>query len=340
MFELAYPWVLLLWLLLPGLWYFDRHFRKVPVIRVSGVRPFRIVGRRKFDWVRTFYFLGLVLLIAALARSRFGDEKVVIRAKGIDIILALDLSGSMAAIDVPRNIRDAGTLTKKLASGEIGDRLTVAKKELIKFVQGRPNDRIGLIGFGPMACSFVPPTLDHGWLIAQLDRLKPGIIGDMTGIAAPIASGIRRLKDSPAPRRVMVLFTDGKNNVDNAVTPQQAAELGKTANVAIHTVGIGSGNAYAEVQAFGQHSFQPISGSFDEAMLKEIAAKSGGQYFHAADAEGMKRVMDEINTLETTNFEQPKYVEYRENGPALAVAALCFLMLAFLLEHTWKLRIP
>ena len=339
MFEFAYPWVLLLLLLLPALWICDRR-KPRPVLRVASVRPFAQAARRGFDWVRLSYLVGLALLIVALARPRFGDEKVVIRSKGIDIILALDLSGSMAAIDVPRDVTSADALARKLRSGELCNRLKVAKRELKKFVKGRPNDRIGLIGFGPMAYSFVPPTLDHGWLIAQLDRLKPGIIGDMTGIAAPIASGIYRLKDSPAPRRVMVLFTDGRNNVDNTVTPQQAAELGKAENVTIHTVGIGSGNAYVPVEQFGRTAFHPVADGFDEEMLKTIAANSGGQYFHAADAKGLRRVMDEINQLETTSFEQPKYVEYRENGPVIALFALLFLLLGCLLENTWKLRVP
>ena len=339
MFEFAYPWALLLFLLIPLWYWYDRH-KKNPVITVASIRPFRAAGRRRFNWVRLFYGLGLCLLILALARPRFGDEKVVIRARGIDIILALDLSGSMAAIDVPKDITEARKLMDKINSGELNNRLKVACIELEKFVKGRPNDRIGLIGFGPMAYSFVPPTLDHGWLTGQLDRLKPGIIGDMTGIAAPLASGIHRLKNSEAPRRVIVLFTDGQNNVDNTITPQATAELGKAENVIIHTVGIGSNNAYVPVTQFGRTAFHPVADGFDEAMLKAIAANSGGQYFHAANAEGMHRVMEDINRLETTSFEQPKYVEYRENAPVIALAALALLFLGFFLEHTWKLRVP
>ena len=339
MFEFAYPWALLLLLLLPAWWFFDRR-KPRPVLTVASVLPFKAAVRRKFDWVRLLYGIGLALLVVALARPRFGDEKVVIRSKGIDIILAIDLSGSMAAIDVPRDITSADTLARKLRSGELAPRIDVAKREIEKFVKERPNDRIGLIGFGPMAYSFVPPTLDHGWLIARLEQLKPGMIGDMTGIAAPLASGIYRLKDSPAPRRVMVLFTDGRNNVDNTVTPQQAAELGKAEKVTVHTVGIGSGNAYVPVEQFGRRVYHPVADGFDEEMLKSIAASSGGQYFHAADARGMRRVMDEINKLETTSFEQPKFVEYRENGPKIALFALVFLLLGWILENTWKIRVP
>ncbi len=340
MFELAYPWALALFaMLLPLIWYYAR-FRKYPSITVPSATPFATVGRRRISLPNWCYFAAAAVLVVALARPRFGDEKVVIRSQGIDMILALDLSGSMATIDVPPDVRDTRTLQEGLTNGRIKNRLEVAKEELRKFVQGRPNDRIGLIGFAPMAYSIVPPTLDHGWLIGQLDRLQPGLIGDQTGLAAPLASGIHRLKNSAAPRRVLVLFTDGRNNVDNRLTPQQAAELGKESGVTIHTVGIGSDNAYIPVDTFVGRRFQPVADEFDEEMLRTIAGNSGGQYFHANDADGMKRVMDEINQLETTSFEQPKFIEYREIAPDLALLAVALLACGFLAESTWKLQLP
>ncbi len=340
MFEFAYPWAwALLLVLLPLFWWVETR-RKRPTLVVASAQPFRSGARRQIPLAAWLYFLGALLIVGALARPRFGDEKVLIRSQGVDIVLALDLSGSMAAIDVPRSITDSAALNRAIEEGKIKNRLDVAKEELAKFVAGRPNDRIGLIGFAPLAYNLAPPTLDHGWITGQLGRLQPGIIGDQTGIAAPLASGIHRLKDSPAPRRVIVLFTDGANNIDNRITPEQAAELGKESNVTIHTVGIGSDNAYVPVDTFAGKRFQPMGANFDEASLKAIAAASGGRYFHAADAEGMKEVMKEINALETTTFEHPKYVEYRELGPKLAVFALLALVAAFLLENTVKLRLP
>lgn len=340
MFEFAYPWVLTLLAAIPVLAWYMAVIRPRPTLRVPSAAPFRAARRGKHrlpSWTEWCFLAALALLVVALARPRFGDERVVIRSQGIDMILALDLSGSMSAIDLPNNIRDRKQLQEALESGKLGNRLEVAKKELTRFVERRPNDRIGLIGFAPMAYNIAPPTLDHGWLTGHLQRLKPGIIGDATGIAAPLASGVHRLRESKAPRRVMVLFTDGRNNVDNRITPQQAAELAKESDVTIHTVGIGSDNAIVPVPGYG---YQPVRHEFDEPMLREIAAKSGGQYFHAEDAAGMQRVLDEINQMETTNFEQPKYVEYRETAPRLALAALVLLVIGFAAEQTWKLRLP
>lgn len=340
MFELHHPLLLaLLPLLLILLWHYARH-RKYPSVLLPSAVPFAALKRRRISPSNWFYFAAASLLIVAMARPRFGDEKVLLRSQGIDIVLALDLSGSMAAIDVPQNVRDAQALTLWMRSGHTRNRLDVAKEELKKFVRSRPNDRIGLIGFAPLAYNIVPPTLDHGWLLGHLDRLQPGIIGDQTGLAAPLASGIYRLKNSTARRRVMVLFTDGRNNVENRMTPQQTARLGKESGVIIHTVGIGSDNAYVQVDTVAGRRFQPVGDEFDERMLRDIAENSGGKYFHAEDAQGMKQVMHEINQLETTSFEQPKLVEYREIAPDLALLAVALIVLGFLAESTFSLQLP
>ncbi len=340
MFEFAYP-VMLALLAVPPLiiWYY-RSFRREPAIKVPSVKPFSAGVRRKriLPWTFWCYIAASVILIIALARPRVGSENVVIRSQGIDMILALDLSGSMKSIDIPKEITTSTQQQKALGDGKLLPRIDVAKKELEKFVKGRPNDRIGLIGFAPLAYNISPPTLDHGWLTAHLRRLKPGMIGEQTGLAAPLASGIHRLKDSPVPRRVLVLFTDGRNNVNSRITPQQTAELAKESGVTIHTVGIGSGNSIYPDESSGRYF--PVNDDFDEPMLKEIAEKSGGKYFHAEDAEGMKKVMEEINQLETTSFEQPKYIEYNELAPKLATAVLLLLIIGFTADHTWKLRLP
>ena len=140
---------------------------------------------------------------------------------------------------------------------------------------------------------------------------------------------------------MLVLFTDGSNNVENRLTPEQAAELAKAKDVVIYTVGIGSPNAVIfQDSMFGGRQLVPYSGNFDEELLRNIAKTAGGRYFHAADAEGPKTVMNEINQLEKTSFEQPKYIEYREFAPTLALVAIGLLLLAFALECTTELRIP
>ena len=338
MIEFAYPWLLLLLLLVPLIGYYCTYRQKQPSVTVSSVEPFmevRTVVRRP-GFPLSCMLLALVVLIVALARPRAGSEKFVIRSKGIDIVLAIDLSGSMGSYDVPRNITSGDALVQAIRSGALKTRLEIAKEEIAKFISGRPNDRIGLVGFAEKAYNLAPPTLDHAWLLAHLARLRPGMLGDMTGIASPLGTGVSRLKDSKAPRRVLVLFTDGSNNVRNSLTPEQAAELAKKFNVVIHTVGIGSSNAFAVENG---RLFQ-VEDQFDEKLLHHLSKITGGRYFAAADAEGMKQVMDDINHLEKTSVEQPKYMEYREYAPYLALVSLALALLAFLARCTWRLRLP
>ena len=342
MFEFAYPSILFLLVLIPLLWLYLAGFKKSPSITVSSVKVFGSVRRRRFRKLPiTDYLLLLAgtLLIIALARPRKGDERVIVRANGIDIIIAIDMSGSMQAMDVPRNITTSTALFDAVKKGEVTHRLDVAKREITRFIESRPNDRIGLLGFADLAYSFSAPTLDHKWLIGRLDQLEPGMIGDATGIASPIASAVSRLKESNAPRRVLVLFTDGANTAENRVTPEQAAMLAKDFNVIIHTVGIGSTNAYVLDETFGSR-FVPVGDSFDEKLLRSLAEKTGGSYFHAADAKGMKKVMDEINKLEKTTVEQPRYVEYKEYAPALCAVVLAIFALVLTVTSTVRLRIP
>ena len=341
MFEFAYPWVLFALLLLPLLYMLERFWRKRPSVVVSQTLPFKAASRKR--WNPTFpeycRLLAAALLIIALARPRTGDEKVVVRAQGIDIVLALDMSGSMRAYDVPKSFTDPRKLLEAISKKEVNNRLEVAKTEIRRFIEKRPNDRIGLLGFADLAYSFAPPTLDHAWLLARLDSLKPGMIGDATGIASPIGSAVSRLKNAASPRRVLVLFTDGTNTAANRLTPEQAAKLAKEFNIVIHTVGIGSDNAYILDNSFGSR-FIPAGDNFDEKLLRTIADTTGGSYFQADDAKALRQVMTEIDKMEKTTVEQPRYIEYREFAPRLAVAVAAFLLLAFVADHTWKMRLP
>ena len=337
MIEFAYPWLLLLLLLLPLIGVYCVYRQKQPSITVSTVAPFESVrAARRPGIPLTCMLLALGVTIVALARPRIGNEKFLIRSQGIDIVLAIDLSGSMAAYDVPPEIRSGRQLVNAIKDGSLKNRLDVAKDEIRKFIEARPNDRIGLVGFAEAAYNLAPPTLDHAWLFSHLKSLEPGVLGDLTGIASALGTGVSRLKDSDAPRRVLVLFTDGTNTARNRLTPEQAAELAKKFNVVIHTVGIGSDNA---VGVFGG-MIQRQEGSFDEKLLQELANITGGRYFRAADAEGMKQVMEEINRLEKTVVEQPKYTEYREFAPRLALVALALMAFAYLTQCTWRLRLP
>jgi Ca-activated chloride channel family protein len=246
----------------------------------------------------------------------------------------------MRALDIPRDMKTEQQLSEALKDGKIKTRIEVAKDEIKKFIEKRPNDRIGLIGFAQLPYNICPPTLDHGWLIDNLKRLKPGIIGQATEIAGPIASGVQRLDKSDSKRRVLVLFTDGANTVNARISPRQAAKLGEACDVVIYTVGIGSENALILDNSMFGSSYVPAGGTFDEALLKDISKISGGKYYHAYDAKGLAEAMADINKIEKTTVEQPKYIDYKEFAPTLAAFVLILLLLGFFLENTVFLSIP
>ena len=240
----AHPWFFLL--LIPlALALLAAWRKREPGIRIPSIRPYEMAskhGLRVMNWRKMTLFAlwaaGGILCVVALARPQEGLEEIKQRADGIDIIIALDLSGSMEAIDIPSSVSSQAQLNSQLRDGTLKNRLETAKAEIRKFIEARPNDRIGLIVFAQLPYVACPPTLDHAWLIANLERLNPGDIGDATGIAGPLASAVQRLKDSDAKSRVVVLFTDGRNNVSAKVTPRQAAKLADTFNVTVYTVGI------------------------------------------------------------------------------------------------------
>jgi len=338
----AYPWLLLLLaVLLPLGWWVWR--RPLPTLRIPCLKPFAAANPRRRNVSRlplVLYLLATAVLIVALARPRFGNEKVILRAEGIDIMLALDLSGSMQALDAGSQITTEQELRDAIAAGKVKKRIEMAKDEVKRFIERRPNDRIGLIGFAQLPYSLCPPTLDHEWLISEFDQLQPGTIGDKTGIAGPLASAVKRLKDSHAKRKVIVLFTDGANNVEAVITPRQAAKLAHDNDIIIYTVGVGSDRSFILQRTVMGERFVPIEADFDEDLLKDIAKSSDGRYYHAADPDGMAKVMDEINKLEKTSVETPKYIEYTEFAPRLIVLALVLLLIGFVAEHTVLLRLP
>ena len=319
--------------------------RKRPGIRIPSLSAAKqaALKSRRIHWKRlvpfVLYTVSMLLLVVALARPREGLEQINRRAEGIDIIVALDLSGSMKAIDIPRGMA-RNRIESSLNNGTLRSRIETAKKEIAKFIEARPNDRIGLIAFAPLPYMACPPTLDHAWLLANLDNLDAGVIGDMTNIAGPMASAVQRLKDSEAKRKIIVLFTDGSNNVDAKVTPRQAAKLANTFDITVYTVGIGSGFSVVPQDTFAGRTFVPVQNDFDEPLLKDIASTSGGKYYRAEDAESMAAAMKEIDSLEKTSFEQQTLVNWRELAPGFIAGALVCMLLAFLLENSVMKRIP
>lgn len=322
-------------------------FKPVPALRVPSLRPFKAASKGKLSRINLrklvpflLYSIGGVMLIVALAGPREGMEEIRRRADGIDIMVALDLSGSMRAIDVPPGIRTERELEVAMASGKVKDRLGTAKEEIAKFIEARPNDRIGLIAFAPLPYVVCPPTLDHAWLIANLDRLESGSIGDATGIAGPVASAVQRLKDSDSKRSIIVLFTDGANNVNAKITPRQAAKLANTFDITLYTVGIGSRNSVMKLDSMFGSSFQRVEGSFDEKLLQEMADTTGGVYYKAADGESMAQAMAQIDQLEKTSVEQNIIVNWKEFYPLFCWLAIAFLLIGFAYEHALRVSVP
>ena len=343
--KLEYPWLLLLFIPYAAILFMGWTLR-APSIRVPGLAPFRRAagGARRVNWRKLIPFvlfaIGGAAMIVAVAQPREGIEEIRSKADGIDIMIAVDLSPSMSAIDAPSTVSDAQVATL-IQRGSLKNRIDTAKVEIARFIEERPNDRIGLIAFASLPYVMCPPTLDHAFLLANLERLSVGQIGDGTGIASPIASAVKRLKDSEAKSRILVLFTDGSNTVNGQITPRDAGKLADTFDVTIYTVGIGSRLARIPVSTiFGGVGFQTYPNEFDEQLLKELADMTGGRYYRAADAKGMAQAMNEINKLEKTSVEQPVVVNWRELYPWFCWLALGSILLGLFFRQTLCLRLP
>ncbi|HCE43573.1 MAG TPA: hypothetical protein DET40_08495 [Lentisphaeria bacterium] len=340
----AYPWLLLLIIPLAGLIIYAFKRRK-PTVIISSIKPFSSVagaGRASLfsNLPLLLYSAATAILIVAAARPQRGIEELMQRAEGIDIMLILDVSPSMAAYDIPEKYTTGKEVANAINAGKIKNRIAIAKEEIKKFIENRPNDRLGLVAFSTLPFAACPPTLDHGWLFAHLERLDAGSLGEQTGIASPISSAVNRLRNCESKRRVAVLFTDGRNNVNAQITPIQAAKLAKTFDITIYTIGIGSRRSYVVQDGFFGKQLIPLQDEFDEKLLKDIADTTGGRYFTAADEEGLKKTMDEIDKLEKTSVEQPRFVDYRELAQPLIITALILILAGFILSATWFMKVP
>ncbi len=257
--------------------------------------------------------LGLCLLILAFARPQLGNTTTEIEASGIDILLAVDVSGSMKALD----------FTLK---GKSVNRLDVVKSVMHTFIQERPNDRIGLLAFGGRPYMVSPLTLDHDWLLQRLDSLSVGMIEDGTAIGSAIGSGVNRLRDREAKSRIMILLTDGMNNA-GTVPPLVAAEAAETLSIKVYTIGAGTrGEAPMEMtDGFGRKRLVRVKVDIDDETLGQVAEMTGGRYFRATDTKSLQKVYEEINTMETTTRTIKKFENYRELFSWFVFASLLFL---------------
>lgn len=256
---------------------------------------------------------GLGLLILAFARPQLGNTTTEIEASGIDILLAVDVSGSMEALD----------FTLK---GKAANRLDVVKSVMHTFIDERPNDRIGLLAFSGRPYMVSPLTLDHDWLAQRLDSLSIGMVEDGTAIGSAIGSGLNRLRDREAKSRIMILLTDGMNNT-GTVPPLVAAEAAEALGIKVYTIGAGTrGEAPMPVtDPFGRKRLLRVKVDIDDETLGQVAEMTGGRYFRATDTKSLEKVYEEINTMETTTRNIKKFENYRELYSWLVFAALFFL---------------
>ena len=265
--------------------------------------------------------LAIGLLIAAMAQPQLGKTTTEIKASGIDILLVVDVSGSMQALDFTLH-------------GNPADRLDVVKSVVSQFIDARPNDRIGLVAFAGKPYMVSPLTLDHDWLRNRLEALSIGMVEDGTAIGSAIGAGINRLREKDAKSRIMILLTDGMNNAGK-VPPLVAAEAAETLQIKIYTIGAGTrGEAPMPiVDNFGQKRLVRAKVDIDEDTLTKVAQMTGARYFRATDTQSLQKIYDAINAMETTTRTMKNFEQYRELFPFLVLAALLLFGLELLREH-------
>ncbi len=272
--------------------------------------------------------LALVLIILALARPQSPVADSKIQTEGIDIVLALDCSTSMLAEDFKIN-------------GRRLSRVEVVKDVVRDFIKGRSNDRVALVAFAGRAYTVCPLTLDYGWLLENLSRVKTGLIEDGTAIGSGVASSLNRLRDSKAKSKVIILRTDGRNNAGK-VSPELAAEAARAFGAKVYTIGAGTkGMApYPAKDFFGNTIYQSVQIDIDEDILNKIAERTNGKYFRATDTDSLREIYKVIDRLEKTIIEERGYQEYNELFPYFLIPGLIGLLLEIVLGNTILRKIP
>ncbi len=314
-------YLFLLLLLVPYIvWYVLRQKQAEPTLQVSSTAMYAHSPRSYKEYLLHAPFLlrmvAAVMVILVLARPQTTNNWQNTEIEGIDIMLALDISGTMLAEDLKPN------------------RIEAAKEAASTFIAGRPNDNIGLVVYSAESFTQCPLTTDHAALLNLLRDVKFGMVQDGTAIGMALATSVSRLKDSMAKSKVVILLTDGLNNMGD-ISPLTAAEIAKTFGVRVYTIGVGTkGNAPFPVQtAFGtQYVMQPSD--IDEKMLTEVAAMTGGNYFRATNKQALNEIYAEIDQLEKTKLNVKEFSKRSEEYQLFAWIALAALLLELLLRHT------
>ncbi|MFN3756197.1 MAG: vWA domain-containing protein [Flavobacterium sp.] len=320
-----YPQFFWLFALLPAAiaWYWWKYKKQTPTLTMSSLKGFQntnswLAKLRPFLFV--FRVLALSLIIVAMARPRTVDiSKKTKTTRGIDIVMAIDVSGSMLARDLKPN------------------RLESLKKVAANFVKDRPNDRFGIVLYAAESYTKTPVTSDKGIILSAIQSIKYDMaLKDGTAIGMGLSTAVNRLKDSKAKSKIIILLTDGVNNA-GFIEPETASDIAREFGIKVYTIGIGTnGNAespYAYAPGGGfLYRMMPVE--IDEVLMKSIAKKTDGKYFRATSNSKLEEIYNEINQLETTEVEEQKFYHYDEKFRPLALLAGLLLVFEFIIRHT------
>ena len=331
MFRFASPLFLLLLFVVALVWFLKFRKKSAGHIKVSslkGVEPLsRSVMVTLSRLVPFLKIIALILLILALARPQWGDKKINVTTQGVNIILALDLSESMRALDFKKD-------------NKIVTRLEAVKTVVRDFIMKREGDRIGMVVFGSNAFTQLPLTRDYNTIAFILDRLKIGAAGPRTAIGDAIGISLKRLEDIESKSNIIILLTDGKSN-SGELSWQDATKIAVQRKVKIYTIGVGTkGEAPFLVEGlFGKrYVYQKVDVDLDA--LKTIARQTQAGFFEAGDLTSLGQIYEMINNLEKTKVDVEKWVEYKELYPGLLVMGLILFLIYIVLTNTRFLRVP
>ncbi len=320
-----YFFLLLLLLPMAG-WYLWKQKDLNASMQISTIRGFMGSRKSRKTYLRHVPFglrcLTVVFLVVALARPQSTNNLRNVTTEGIDIMIALDISGSMQAMDFKPN------------------RLEAAKDVAIDFISGRSTDKIGLVVFAAESFTQCPLTIDHAVLTNLFNDIQIGMLRDGTAIGLGLATAVNRIKDSQAKSKVIILLTDGVNN-QGEVAPITAAEIAKTFGIRVYTVGVGTqGMAPFPVNTVFGQQVQNMEVKIDETMLQNIANMTGGQYFRATNKEKLRNIYQEIDEMEKTKIEVKEYSKRSEEFLPFALIALGLLLFELILRNTILRNLP
>ena len=332
MIHFLYPEFLLLLLILPIIAYWLGREGRIAAVEYSSAAIIREIAKKSRSRagriVVVLPLLAAALFIVGLARPQHLQGSTEVQASGVDLMLAIDVSGSMQSLDF-------------IVNGERASKIDTVKGVVGKFIDARPDDRMGLIEFSASPYLISPLTLDHDWLRQGLDRVQTGTIADGTAIGDALAMCVNRLRELPSKSKIIVLLTDGENNMGK-ISPEIAAEAAKALGVKVYTIGAGvRGEAPMPVKdEYGQTHIVMVKSDVDEPTLTNMAEMTGGKFFRATDTQSLQDIYNEIDHMEKTTRRLKHFEHVSELFAWSVVPGLIVLAFGFALEQTRYRRLP